>query len=95
VDIWAELYDVYDKVKNHTYAGEYDFQADLFRVFNLVHDGHFRFSPDLLTTPISFSRSVGLVSVSLNGRDLPQVYVHCMHPYPLVKIVLTNQPISR
>lgn len=79
VDIWAELSKVYDKVKNHSYAGEYDFQADLFRTFNLAHDGHFRFFPDLLTEAITFSRNVGLVSVSLDGTSLPQIYVHCMH----------------
>ncbi|KAL1962724.1 hypothetical protein VTN77DRAFT_9268 [Rasamsonia byssochlamydoides] len=76
VDIWAELYGVYDKVNNSAYAGEYEFEADLFQTFNLAKDGHFRFLPDLLTLAMTFSRNVGLVSVSLNGTDLPQIYVH-------------------
>ncbi|KAE8146592.1 hypothetical protein BDV25DRAFT_162185 [Aspergillus avenaceus] len=76
VDIWAELNQVHDNIKSDIYGNEYDFQADLFRVFNLAHDGHFRFFPDLLTKVFRFNRNVGLVSVSLNGTDVPQIYVH-------------------
>ncbi|KAE8354716.1 hypothetical protein BDV28DRAFT_155975 [Aspergillus coremiiformis] len=76
VDIWGELNQVIDNLKSDVYAGEYEFQADLFRVFNLAHDGHFRFFPDLLSGPLTFHRNVGLVSVSLDGKEKPQVYVH-------------------
>ncbi|KNG85575.1 hypothetical protein ANOM_006645, partial [Aspergillus nomiae NRRL 13137] len=75
-DIWAELNKVYDNIKSDAYAGEYDFQADLFKAFNLAHDGHFRFFPDLLTKVLTFHRNVGLVSVSLDGKETPQIYVH-------------------
>jgi hypothetical protein len=81
VDIWAALYEVYHKVESHSYASEYDFQADLFRTFNLAHDGHFRFFPDLLTTALSFSRNVSLVSVSMDGKQLPQIYVQGTLPF--------------
>ncbi|KJK63227.1 Peptidase family S41 [Aspergillus parasiticus SU-1] len=76
VDIWAELNKVYDNIKSDKYAGEYEFQADLFKAFNLAHDGHFRFFPDLLTNVLTFHRNVGLVSVSLDGKETPQIYVH-------------------
>ncbi|KAF7589525.1 hypothetical protein BBP40_004190 [Aspergillus hancockii] len=76
VDIWAELNQVYSNVQASAYDGEYDFQADLFKAFNLAHDGHFRFFPDLLTKALTFNRNVGLVSVSLNGKDTPGIYVH-------------------
>ncbi|KAB8073593.1 hypothetical protein BDV29DRAFT_201751 [Aspergillus leporis] len=76
VDIWAELDKVYNNVQADAYDGEYEFQADLFKAFNLAHDGHFRFFPDLLTKALTFNRNVGLVSVSLNGKNKPEVYVH-------------------
>ncbi|KAE8376749.1 hypothetical protein BDV26DRAFT_264909 [Aspergillus bertholletiae] len=76
VDIWAELQKVSDKIKSDAYAGEYEFQADLFKAFNLAHDGHFRFFPDLLTKVLTFHRNVGLVSVSLDGEEIPEIYVH-------------------
>ncbi|KAB8231134.1 hypothetical protein ETB97_008484 [Aspergillus alliaceus] len=76
VDIWAELDKVNDKVKSDAYKGEYDFQADLFKAFNLAHDGHFRFFPDLLTKALTFHRNVGLVSVSLDGKKTPEIFVH-------------------
>ena len=64
-----------DKLQNDTYANEYAFQADLFRTFNLAHDGHFRFFPDLLTGALRFSRNTSVVSVSLDGTELPQLYI--------------------
>ena len=75
VDLPTEFAKVRSQVEDGTYANEYQFQADLWRVFNLAHDGHFRFFPDLLTGVLSFTRNVGLVSVSLNGTDIPQVYL--------------------
>jgi hypothetical protein len=56
------------------YANEHAFQADLFRVFNLAHDGHLRFMPDLLSKALVFARPVSLVSVSLDGIAVPRVY---------------------
>ncbi|KAI1339844.1 hypothetical protein F5Y15DRAFT_382300 [Xylariaceae sp. FL0016] len=76
VDVFAELSQVRSKIANGTYSSEYNFQADIFRVFNLAHDGHFRFFPDLLTGVIKFARGVGLVSVSEDGVGLPKIYTH-------------------
>ncbi|KAI0470050.1 hypothetical protein GGR56DRAFT_668271 [Xylariaceae sp. FL0804] len=76
VDVYAELAQVRSKIANGTYDTEYEFQADIFRVFNLAHDGHFRFFPDLLTGVIQFTRGVGLVSVSEDGLVVPKIYTH-------------------
>ena len=73
-DIYAELDVVRTKIEDATYANEYQFQADLFRVFNLAKDGHFRYFPDLLTSVIKFQRNVGLVSVSPDGLQVPQIF---------------------
>ncbi|THC97570.1 hypothetical protein EYZ11_002925 [Aspergillus tanneri] len=76
VDIWAELDQVYSQIKGDAYDSEYDFLADLLRVFNSVHDGHFRFIPDLLSKALTFNRNLSLVSVSLDGKQEPQIYIY-------------------
>ena len=73
VDIFAALDAIKTKI-NGTYANEHEFQEDLFLTFASVHDGHFRFSPDGLTRALSFGRTVPIVSVSLDGVELPKVY---------------------
>ena len=74
VDVWGSLNVILTNIGSGTYANEYEFQADLFRTFNLAKDGHFRFFPDLLTKALEFGRTVGLVSVSLDGVEIPKVY---------------------
>ena len=39
-----------------------------------MHDGHFRFFPDLLTNALTFQRQIPVVSVSVDGTSLPQIY---------------------
>lgn len=73
-DIRAQFQEVLSNISSGAYATEYAFQANLVRTFNSAHDGHFRFSPDLLTKAISFGRTVPLVSVSLDGIKAPKVY---------------------
>lgn len=43
-----------------------------------VQTGHFRYFPDLLTAAINFRRgNLALVSVSLDGVSIPDIYVLC------------------
>jgi len=42
----------------------------------LVHDGHFVIYPDSVTTIFSFGRTTPLVSVSTDGKSLPEPYVY-------------------
>jgi hypothetical protein len=44
-------------------------------LFQSVHDGHFRFAPDLLSKAVQFRRPVSIVSVSMDGVEVPKVYV--------------------
>jgi hypothetical protein len=73
IDIFSSFADIAKKI-NGTYQNEYEFQADLYKTFAAVHDGHFRFSPDLLSRALKFARPVILVSTSLDGVELPKVY---------------------
>lgn len=74
MDIWAGFDDILNNIQSGQYATEYDFQADLFRIFNLAHDGHFRFSSDLLSKAILFGRPISVVSVSVDWIAVPKVY---------------------
>jgi len=74
VDIWGNFKKILSNIESGIYPNEHAFQADLFASFNAVHDGHFRFLPDLLSKAVSFSRPVSLVSVSKDGVKLPKIY---------------------
>lgn len=43
-----------------------------------MHDGHFRFVPDLIGKTVQFRRPVSVVSVSKDGIEIPRVYVRGM-----------------
>ncbi|KAH8599179.1 hypothetical protein B0O99DRAFT_591050 [Bisporella sp. PMI_857] len=74
IDIWGLFTKILSNIESGAYANEQEFQADLYRSFNSVHDGHFRFVPDLLSKAVSFFRPVSLVSVSKDGMELPKIY---------------------
>lgn len=80
VDIKAELNRILSDIKDRKYANEHAFQMDLFKVFQSVHDGHFRFLPDLISKALQFRRPVGLVSVSRDGIEIPRIYVDSKYP---------------
>lgn len=75
VDVKKELNRVLNHIIDGKYENEHAFQMDLFKVFQSVHDGHFRFTPDLLGKTLHFRRSVGIVSVSRDGVEVPKIYI--------------------
>ena len=44
--------------------------------FQATHDGHFVYYPDSVTGIFSWGRTTPLVSVSLDGESIPQVYAY-------------------
>ena len=74
IDIVATLETMIDKIKSGFYGNEHEFQTDLFKNFQAVHDGHFRFAPDLISKALLFRRPVQIVSVSRDGVEIPKVY---------------------
>jgi len=74
IDIYANLTLILNNIKTRNYANEHEFQSHLYKTFQAVHDGHFRFSPDLLSKALLFRRSVEIVSVSRDGLEVPKVY---------------------
>ncbi|CZS88174.1 uncharacterized protein RCO7_01140 [Rhynchosporium graminicola] len=75
VDIFASLNTILKNIEKSVYAHEHAFQTDLLMLFQSVHDGHFRFSPDLLSKAVVFRRPVQVVSVSKDGVEVPKVYL--------------------
>lgn len=74
IDIVAKLNSILNNIKNRNYSNEHEFQTDLFMTFQAVHDGHFRFAPDLVSKALQFRRPVQIVSVSRDGVEVPNVY---------------------
>jgi hypothetical protein len=75
-DFWPAFDNIGAKLSNVAYSNEYEFGVDVLRTWNNAHDGHFHYIMDVVAKVFSFGRSVSLVSVSLDGHALPQVYVH-------------------
>lgn len=77
IDLRESFNNILHGIKNGEFKNEYEFQVKLFSTFNLAHDGHFRFAPDLMSR-IQFRRRVQLVSVSRDGIEIPKIYVRGM-----------------
>jgi hypothetical protein len=78
IDVWAALDTIETNIQSGKYANEWEFQADVLKTYQAVHDGHFRFVPDLIGKTVQFRRPVAIVSVSQDGIEVPKVYVRGM-----------------
>ncbi|KAE8441746.1 hypothetical protein EG329_004490 [Mollisiaceae sp. DMI_Dod_QoI] len=74
VDIRGALNKIITNLQAAYYATEHAFQTDLLKTFQSVHDGHFRFAPDLVSKAVQFRRPLQIVSVSRDGVEVPKVY---------------------
>ncbi|KAI5367509.1 Putative Tail specific protease, ClpP/crotonase-like domain superfamily [Septoria linicola] len=78
VDLLAGLNSLEQRLGEDYYSNEYDFQADIARLFASAYDGHLVYVPDIVSS-FSFARfnngrSYPLMSVSSNGIALPEVF---------------------
>ena len=73
--MYGSLDAIENKVRNRQYRSEYDFQVDIIKLGNSIHDGHLYLGLDLATQVFTFYRSIELAAVSADGLDVPQVYV--------------------
>ncbi|KAL9620338.1 MAG: hypothetical protein Q9160_005137 [Pyrenula sp. 1 TL-2023] len=76
VDIYGEIAAIRDRVTSGAYQSEYEFGFALYRVFQTAHDGHFAYSPDVVSGVFTFGRPVILVSASPDGQAVPEIYVY-------------------
>ncbi|KAI7783505.1 peptidase s41 family protein [Diaporthe eres] len=76
-DMFANLATIRSKLESDGYAGEYEFQAELYNtVFGPAHDGHFVYYPDLLTLVFDWNRPLSLVSISEDQSSLPEIKIY-------------------
>ncbi|TDZ16293.1 Peptidase S41 family protein ustP [Colletotrichum orbiculare MAFF 240422] len=74
-DLMGHLQSVRDKLVANVYAGEIEFQEDLFQMTAKARDGHFAFRPDALTKVFQFGRPFALVSYAKDPLSTPAIKV--------------------
>ena len=74
IDIIKEFQNITNSIESGLYEKEYQYATDVYRVVQQSHDGHFSFQPDILFRAFAFTRPFPLVSVSVDGKELPKVY---------------------
>ncbi|KAK3074426.1 hypothetical protein LTR53_003157 [Teratosphaeriaceae sp. CCFEE 6253] len=75
-DFYAKYERIYSNAVSGSYANEYEFGFDLYLCFQATHDGHFVYYPDSVNSIFSFGRTTPLVSVSVDGISVPEVYAY-------------------
>ena len=75
-DFYAQFDSIYQKAAANDYANEREFAWELYEAFQQAHDGHFVYYPFATNLIFGFGRTTPLVSVSLDGESIPEVYVY-------------------
>ncbi|CAH0058315.1 unnamed protein product [Clonostachys solani] len=75
IDVIAQLNEIAEKANRGNYSNFNQFELDIIAINRGVYDTHFGIGngPNGL---ISYNLPYGLVSASVDGKELPQVYVH-------------------
>ncbi|KAM3520921.1 hypothetical protein NHJ13051_006578 [Beauveria bassiana] len=74
VDLMGGLQAMKQKLKRDEYETQFDVMTDLQSLFVATNDNHFGYTPGLLSAFRTVRDGLDLVSVSQDGRELPQVY---------------------
>nr|POE48096.1 peptidase s41 family protein ustp [Quercus suber] len=75
-DFYANYERIYENAINNAYSSEYEFGYEAYEAFLFAHDGHFVLYPDSVNEIFSFGRPTPLVSVSVDGTSIPEVFVY-------------------
>lgn len=88
--------ELYLKVQNGSYSNEYDFQTEISNLFQSAHDGHLGYSSDITSDVMGIARTFNLLSISIDGQQLPKVYTEGEYSIiiPFGSRVLTNKTTS-
>jgi hypothetical protein len=73
VDVLGSLDGMISKLQDGAYDGEMSVQQELFDLVTSAYDFHFVYWPDIMNV-FTWQRTVELVSVSLDGQSLPDIY---------------------
>lgn len=74
VDFVEALEEIKANVTAGNYAYQYDFESQLMHLVYSVHDSHVALYAGILST-FTFGNEYPLVSVSLDGKEAPKVYL--------------------
>ncbi|KAF7122851.1 hypothetical protein CNMCM5793_000961 [Aspergillus hiratsukae] len=74
VDLVAGISQIQSNIDNGVFQNEYAFEAALKQLLNAAHDDHLGMSGGILSA-FAFGSPYDLVSVSLDGIELPKVYI--------------------
>ncbi|EAW20292.1 uncharacterized protein NFIA_099260 [Aspergillus fischeri NRRL 181] len=74
VDLVAGISRIQSSIDNGVFQNEYAFEAALKQLLNAAHDDHLGMSGGILSA-FAFGSPYDLVSVSLDGIELPKVYI--------------------
>jgi hypothetical protein len=76
VDLLGGLVEIRNRVANGNYTKEVLFQDDISSLVASAHDGHLAYVPDMLTI-FAYKRTIGqLLSVSKDGKSVPEIYAY-------------------
>jgi len=76
-DLMLGLEKIQAAVNAGFFKNQYDFEATLQQLILSAHDSHLSLQGGILQA-FSFGSEFGIVSVSLDGKELPKVYLSCM-----------------
>ena len=73
LDFVGSLESIITNLQNDVYTSEYDAQLELYNLVVAAYDFHLVYRADILSV-FNWERAAGLVSVSVDGTSLPNVY---------------------
>jgi hypothetical protein len=85
IDVVAELGQIQSKIDRGFYQNQYAFEAELMRVVYGMHDGHVDLRAGILN-PFSFGSPWSISSVSVDGKELPKIYITSAHQIMLLRM---------
>ncbi|CAG9945067.1 unnamed protein product [Clonostachys rosea f. rosea IK726] len=75
VDVMGRFDEIKTKIGNKNYTNQYELELDIRSIIRDAHDGHFTYSAGILGL-FTWSLNESIISVSPNGRELPQVFAY-------------------
>ena len=75
VDVMQGIEQLSEDLSSGKYENEYDFQLALYSLLTKARDGHLNYPIDIVTV-FSFHRPMDLLSLSVDGISLPQIYAY-------------------
>jgi hypothetical protein len=78
IDVVQELWQIQAKIDAGVYQNQYVFEAEVQLFINKIHDAHVYLQAGIMA-PFTFASPYGLVSVSENGKKVPEIYIRGMH----------------